>query len=111
MLVVDTDLTSARTIGKGTGVEITGLITAVIIGAIIGGLGRAVAPGGPNISVLLTILIGIGAALLGTGLATVIGVADTAGIDWIELFLQVGLSGAGVTLVSRAKDRNNSLTR
>lgn len=89
--------------------EITGLISALIVGAIIGGLGRAVVPGRQNLSLLLTILIGIGAALLGTGLATVIGVAHTPGVDWIELFLQIGLSGAGVALVSGAKDRNRSL--
>jgi uncharacterized membrane protein YeaQ/YmgE (transglycosylase-associated protein family) len=82
-------------------VEITGIISALIIGAIIGGLGRAVTPGRQHVSLLMTILIGIGAALLGTGIATVIGVADTAGIDWIELFLQVGLAAGGVTLAGR----------
>ena len=91
--------------------EITGLITAVIIGAIIGGLGRAVVPGRNRISVVMTILIGIVAALLGTGVANVLGVADTSGVDWIELFLQVGLAGGGVVAVSDARGRNRQLTR
>lgn len=91
--------------------EITGLITAIIIGVIIGYTGRLVAPGKHRISVLLTILVGIVAALLGTGAATILGVADTSGIDWIELTLQVGLSTAGVTLLSNAKARDAITSR
>jgi uncharacterized membrane protein YeaQ/YmgE (transglycosylase-associated protein family) len=81
-------------------VEIGGLFTALLFGAIIGGLGRLVMPGRQHMSWLATILVGIVAALLGTAAATVLGVADTPGIDWIELALQVGLAGAGVTLWS-----------
>ena len=90
--------------------EITGLITALIIGAIIGGLGRAVVPGRQRISLLMTLLVGIAAALLGTGAASILGVADTSGIDWIELFLQVGLAGGGVALVSNAQDRKRAIS-
>jgi len=92
-------------------VEITGLITAVIIGAIIGGLGRAVVPGKQRISVLMTILVGIVAALLGTGVASIIGVADTSGIDWIELFMQIGLAGGGIAAVSGAQSRDHIHSR
>lgn len=80
--------------------EITGLISALIIGAIIGGLGRLVIPGKQHVSLLATILVGIVAALLGTAAATVLGVANTSGIDWIELALQVGLAGAGVSVMA-----------
>ncbi|RDI23642.1 GlsB/YeaQ/YmgE family stress response membrane protein [Lentzea flaviverrucosa] len=78
--------------------EIDGLFTALLFGAVIGGLGRLVIPGRQHVSLLATVLVGIVAALLGTAAATVLGVADTGGIDWIELALQVGLAGAGVTL-------------
>ncbi|MEV0677949.1 GlsB/YeaQ/YmgE family stress response membrane protein [Actinosynnema sp. NPDC050436] len=88
--------------------EITGIISALFIGVIIGGLGRLVVPGRQKISLLMTVLVGIAAALLGTVAATVLGVADTDGIDWIELALQVGLAGAGVSvLAGRAKLRQN----
>ncbi|WP_330270557.1 GlsB/YeaQ/YmgE family stress response membrane protein [Lentzea sp. NBC_00516] len=80
--------------------EIGGLFTALLFGAIIGGLGRLVIPGRQHVSLLATILVGIVAALLGTAAATVLGVANTSGIDWIELALQVGLAGAGVTLLA-----------
>lgn len=85
--------------------EITGLITALLIGAIIGGLGRVVVPGRHRISVVMTILVGIAAALVGTLAATVLGVANTDGVDWIELALQVGLAGGGVAALGGMKAR------
>ena len=77
-----------------------GIITAIIVGAIIGALGRLVLPGRQSISILLTIVVGIVAALLGTVLANALGVNYTPGIDWIELFIQVGLAALGVALVA-----------
>jgi len=87
-------------------VEIEGLFTALLFGAAIGGLGRLVIPGRQHISLLATILVGIAAALVGTAVATVLGVADTSGVDWIELALQVGLAGAAVSvLAERSKSK------
>jgi uncharacterized membrane protein YeaQ/YmgE (transglycosylase-associated protein family) len=80
--------------------EITGIITAIIIGLIIGALGRLVVPGKQNIPIWLTLLIGIVAALVGTLLAAAVGVDDTAGIDWIELILQIAVAAAGVTVAA-----------
>jgi hypothetical protein len=54
---------------------------------------------------LLTILVGIVAAVAGTGVAGLIGVADTPGIDWTELALQIIFAGGGVTLLSRTRSR------
>jgi uncharacterized membrane protein YeaQ/YmgE (transglycosylase-associated protein family) len=80
--------------------EITGLITALVIGLIIGALGRLVAPGRQNIPIWLTMLVGVIAALLGTALASAVGVAVTPGIDWIELIVQVALAAVGVSAVA-----------
>jgi len=80
--------------------EITGLITALIIGLVIGALGRLVAPGKQNIPIWLTMLVGVIAAFLGTALAAGIGVATTRGFDWIELIIQVVLAAVGVSLVA-----------
>lgn len=74
------------------------IISAIIIGAIVGLLGRLLVKGKQNISVLATIGIGIVAALIGTLIARVLGVADTGGIDWIELAIQVVLAAVGVSL-------------
>ncbi|MET8141619.1 GlsB/YeaQ/YmgE family stress response membrane protein [Sphaerisporangium sp. NPDC005288] len=81
------------------------ILGAIVIGAIIGALGRLVLPGRQPIGWLLTIIVGIVAALIGTAIAQVIGVATTDGIDWIELVLQVVLAVVGVGAVAAIKGR------
>jgi uncharacterized membrane protein YeaQ/YmgE (transglycosylase-associated protein family) len=81
-------------------VTVTGIITALIIGLIVGALGRLVVPGRQNIPIWLTMLIGIVAALLGTVVARAIGIStNTPGVDWGELLIQVILAAIGVALV------------
>lgn len=79
---------------------VTGIISAIIVGLIIGALGRLVLPGRQTIPIWLTILIGVAAAIVGTLLAAAVGVARTRGIDWIELLLQISLAAVGVALVA-----------
>ena len=86
--------------------HVTGIFTAIVVGLIIGALGRLVVPGKQNIPIWLTLVIGVVAALVGTFLAGLFGVADTRGVDWIELILQVALAGVGVALVSGLRSRN-----
>lgn len=78
--------------------EVTGIISGLIIGIVIGALGRLVVPGRQRIPIWLTIVIGVVAALVGTAFAAALGVADTRGIDWIELGIQVALAALGVSL-------------
>ncbi|HET8683921.1 MAG TPA: GlsB/YeaQ/YmgE family stress response membrane protein, partial [Micromonosporaceae bacterium] len=75
-----------------------GIISALIIGLIVGALGRLVVPGRQNIPIWLTMLIGVGAALLGSAIARAAGVVETAGVDWVEIFIQVALAALGVAL-------------
>jgi len=89
---------------------VTGIITALIIGLIIGALGRLVVPGKQNIPIWLTMVIGVVAALLGTVIARAIGVSHTKGVDWIELLFQVVLAAIGVALVAGLGSRRR-LTR
>jgi uncharacterized membrane protein YeaQ/YmgE (transglycosylase-associated protein family) len=87
-------------------VTVTGIIMAIIIGLVVGVLGRLVLPGRQNIPIWLTIVVGIVAALLGTALARAIGIPTaTSGIDWLELIVQVILAAVGVALVSSAYGR------
>ncbi|MEV4351322.1 GlsB/YeaQ/YmgE family stress response membrane protein [Actinoplanes sp. NPDC049596] len=81
----------------------SGLVTAIVVGLVIGALGRLVVPGRQSIPIWLTILIGIVAAVLGTFIAAAMGVAHTPGVDWIELVIQVILAAAGVSLVSGSR--------
>jgi len=90
---------------------VTGIITALIVGLIIGALGRLVVPGKQNIPIWLTIVVGIVAALLGTVIARAFGVANTNGIDWIELLFQVVLAAIGVALVAGVSGRRGVTRR
>ena len=66
---------------------LTGIIVALIVGLIIGALGRLVVPGKQNIPIWLTMVVGVVAALLGTVLARALGVSrrtilrDMAALD------------------------------
>jgi len=82
---------------------IAGIIAAIVIGIIIGVLGRLVVPGRQHIGVLWTIVIGIVAALIGTAIASAVGVADTSGPDWIEWIIQVVLAALGVAALDRSR--------
>jgi uncharacterized membrane protein YeaQ/YmgE (transglycosylase-associated protein family) len=92
-------------------VTVTGIITALIVGLIIGALGRLVVPGRQSMPIWLTMLIGVGAALLGTVIARSIGVAETTGFDWTELLIQVILAAVAVALVVGIGGRSRSITR
>lgn len=76
------------------------IISAIFVGLIIGALGRLVLPGRQDISIVLTIVIGVIAALIGSFIASAIGVGETRGIDWIKLIIQVALAAGGVALVA-----------
>ncbi|MEV4292583.1 GlsB/YeaQ/YmgE family stress response membrane protein [Nonomuraea bangladeshensis] len=77
------------------------IVSAVIIGAIVGALGRLLVPGRQNMSIGLTLIVGIVAALIGTAIAAALGVANTRGINWIEHIIQIVLAVIGVLLVTR----------
>jgi len=90
--------------------EITGIFTALIIGLIIGALGRLVLPGKQGIPMWLTLVIGIVAAFLGTLVAALFGVAETVGVDWIELALQIALAAGGVAIAAGAYANRTTAT-
>ncbi|MCX2924030.1 GlsB/YeaQ/YmgE family stress response membrane protein [Streptomyces sp. NEAU-W12] len=85
--------------------EIDGIISAIVIGIVIGVLGRLVVPGRQRIGVLWTIVVGVIAALIGSAIATAFGVADTKGVDWVEWLVQIGLAAFGVAALDRVKAR------
>jgi uncharacterized membrane protein YeaQ/YmgE (transglycosylase-associated protein family) len=88
---------------------ITGIITAILVGIVIGVLGRLLLPGKQPIGMLLTILVGIVAAFVGTFLARALGIPTaTNGIDWLELLVQVIVAAAGVALVASLTGRRRT---
>lgn len=88
--------------------DIDGIISAIFIGAIIGALARLVMPGRQRIGILLTIIVGIVAALIGTFIARAMGVETTNGIDWLELLFQIIVAVVGVGIVSGIKGGSRS---
>lgn len=88
---------------------VTGIISAILIGIVVGVLGRLLLPGKQAIGFLVTILVGIVSALIGTALANVIGIPTaTGGVDWLELLVQVVVAAAGVGLVAALMGRGRS---
>ena len=85
---------------------LTAIISAIVVGLIIGALGRLFVRGKQNISIVATILIGIVAALIGTFIANALGVGDTNGIDWIKLVIQVVLAAIGVSIFAGSRSRS-----
>jgi uncharacterized membrane protein YeaQ/YmgE (transglycosylase-associated protein family) len=80
--------------------HVTGIITALIFGLVIGALGRLVLPGRQPIPIWLTLVVGVIAAFVGTAIAGAFGVADTKGIDWIEMLIQIVVAAVGVGAVA-----------
>jgi uncharacterized membrane protein YeaQ/YmgE (transglycosylase-associated protein family) len=88
---------------------ITGVITAILIGIVVGVLGRLLVPGRQPIGMLLTILVGIVSAFIGTAIARALGIPTvTNGIDWLELLVQVVVAALGVALLTSLMGRRRT---
>jgi uncharacterized membrane protein YeaQ/YmgE (transglycosylase-associated protein family) len=82
---------------------ITGIISAILVGLVIGALGRLVVPGRQRIPIWLTIAIGIVAAFLGSFVAGAFGSANAhGGFPWVLLILQVVIAAIGVSIAAAA---------
>jgi uncharacterized membrane protein YeaQ/YmgE (transglycosylase-associated protein family) len=77
------------------------VLGAIVVGLVLGVLGRMVAPGRQGIPIWMTIVVGIAAAFVGTAIARGLGYADTPGFDWLELITQIVVAAVGVSLASR----------
>lgn len=93
--------------------RIDDILSAIVIGLIVGTLARLVLPGRQSIGIILTWLVGFGAALGGSWAARRLGVSDDAraALDWnsmnwhfswswAELAIQVAFAVIGVALVA-----------
>ena len=76
---------------------VTGLITALVVGLVIGVLGRLVVPSREHAPVWLTLAIGVVAALSGTIGISLAG-TDLTAYGLREFAIQIGLAGIGVVL-------------
>jgi uncharacterized membrane protein YeaQ/YmgE (transglycosylase-associated protein family) len=74
------------------------ILGALLVGLVVGALGRLVVPGRQPIGCLFTILLGIVGAVAGTA------IARAADVDawFLVLALQVGVAAVGVAVVASA---------
>ena len=85
------------------------IIGTIIFGAIVGVLARLVLPGKQNISMVITVVIGIAGALIGYWLAGLLGVDSTGGIDWIRLLISVAVAAGLVTAYGSVTGRKSTV--
>lgn len=75
--------------------DISGIISAIVVGLIVGALGRLVVPGKQDMAIWLTILVGIVAALIGSAIAGAIGLGF-----FLTLVIQILLAAGGVYAIA-----------
>ncbi len=74
------------------------IILAIIVGAIIGLVARLVMPGKQNIGMIMTVVIGAVGGLIGSAVASQFGYHNAnGGVAWIPFFIGVG---AAVILIA-----------
>lgn len=74
------------------------LIGGLLAGLIIGPLARLVLPGKQDISLIMTIVLGAVGAIVGGFVYQALGGAETSGIDWIKLLIQVAVAAVVVAI-------------
>jgi uncharacterized membrane protein YeaQ/YmgE (transglycosylase-associated protein family) len=88
-------------------VQIQDYVAAIVFGAIIGVVARILLPGKQQIGLIVTVLIGVGAAVAGTWAANRWSLHSThstlvAGhhYDWLVVAVQVGIAVVGVAIAA-----------
>jgi uncharacterized membrane protein YeaQ/YmgE (transglycosylase-associated protein family) len=89
-----------------------GIIGVIIIGLIIGLLGKFVAPGDKdNIPLWLTLLCGIGGVIIGWYIYSAFGGNGSSGVDWVRWIVAIVVAAVLVVIASSVTGRNNSSRR
>ncbi|HET8599926.1 MAG TPA: GlsB/YeaQ/YmgE family stress response membrane protein [Segeticoccus sp.] len=65
------------------------IISAIIVGAIIGALARLVMPGRQNIGIIMTVILGIVGGLIGSWITQAVGYQNHSGFAWIPFIVGV----------------------
>ncbi|KRF22077.1 GlsB/YeaQ/YmgE family stress response membrane protein [Phycicoccus sp. Soil802] len=82
------------------------VIGTIIFGAVIGFLARLVLPGKQNISLIVTVILGILGALAGYYLwGAISDKGDTSGIDWIRWIISIIVAAVLVVIYGAVTGR------
>lgn len=83
------------------------IILVILIGALIGLLGKFVAPGGKdNIPIWLTVLCGIGGVIIGWYVYSAFGGNGSSGVDWARWIVAIIVAAVLVVIASTLTGRN-----
>jgi uncharacterized membrane protein YeaQ/YmgE (transglycosylase-associated protein family) len=94
----------ARRRAGATEEALVGWFFVIVMGIIIGALGKFVAPGSrDNIPIWATIICGIVGVLIGYGLF-----GDTRGIDWTAFFISIVISAVLVMIAATVLGRRKA---
>ena len=87
------------------------IIVLLIVGLIIGLLGKFVAPGDKdNIPIWLTLLCGVGGVLIGFYIYQAFGGDGSRGVDWVKWIVAVLTAAVLVVIASTVTGRNTGRT-
>lgn len=87
--------------------DLSTILFYLIVGAIVGLLGKFVAPGDKdNIPLWLTIICGIGGMILGGFIYTAFGGDGSAGLDWTQGIVAILTAAVLVVIASTVTGRN-----
>lgn len=84
--------------------EVSGIISAIVVGLIIGALARLAVPGRQRMGILATLLLGLVGAFVGAA----IGYAITNSFI-VVLILQVAVAAVGVYLYAGSRSRHSAV--
>lgn len=84
--------------------EVSGIISAIVVGLIIGALARLAVPGRQRMGILATLLLGLVGAFIGAA----IGYAITNSFV-VVLILQVAVAVVGVYLYAGSRSRHSAV--
>ena len=87
--------------------QLMDIIVLIIVGALIGLLGKFVAPGDKdNIPIWLTVLCGIGGVVLGNFIYAAFSGDGSSGVDWVRWIVAVLTAAVLVVIASTLTGRN-----
>lgn len=86
---------------------ISSILWAIVTGLVVGALGRLLLPGKQNISILVTILIGVAAAFV-AGLVLGLFAYNNAsgGIPWLSIIFGAILAAGGIVAYGRISSKS-----
>lgn len=84
------------------------IIGAIVAGLVIGALGRMIVPGRQNLSLVMTIVIGVVASLIATFILGAIFGYENAngGIQWWYWIVSAIVAAAGISVYGRVTDKS-----